>query len=367
MEAQNVIDQYREIIIQIATPVSTGTGFYVKDHNLIITNNHVVNGHGEVTISGRNLEKQLAKVLYNDPLYDLGFIQVPEGIELPDVKISAADDKVTEGDKVLAMGHPYGLKYTVTEGIVSKAERTYNNVNYIQLDAAINPGNSGGPLVSEGGEIVGVNTFIISGGNNLGFALPTEYLQEALTEFHAAGENNSLRCHSCSSFLTYDKIQDDYCPVCGTKLAPNKVDEEYEATGVGKLVEEILIDLGQNIRIARKGKNSWEIEEGSATINIHYSEQTRFIYGDSNLVRLPRKDIDDIYEYMLKENYDLDGVWFSVSGQSIMLSTVIYDQYLSKETGKAIFKNLFEKSDHYDDILVDSYGALWNEDVDKDA
>jgi len=305
MEAQNVIDQYREIIIQIATPVSTGTGFYVKDHNLIITNNHVVDGHGEVTISGRNLEKQLAKVLYNDPLYDLGFILVPEGIDLPDVKISAAADKVTEGDKVLAMGHPYGLKYTVTEGIVSKAERTYNNVNYIQLDAAINPGNSGGPLVSEDGEIVGVNTFIISGGNNLGFAL--------------------------------------------------------------QLVEEILVDLGQNIRIARKGKNSWEIEEGSATVNIHYSEQTRFIYGDSNLVRLPRKDIDKIYDYMLSENYDLEGVWFSVSGQSIMLSTVIYDQYLSKETGKSIFKNLFEKSDHYDDILVDSYGALWNEDVDKDA
>ena len=81
---------------------------------------------------------------------------------------------------MVAIGHPYGLNYTATQGVISKVDRIREGLKFIQIDAAINPGNSGGPLVNSNGEVIGVNSFIIRGGDNLGFALPVNYLKEAL-------------------------------------------------------------------------------------------------------------------------------------------------------------------------------------------
>ena len=85
-----------------------------------------------------------------------------------------------DGEVVVAIGHPFGLNYTATQGVISKVDRIRDGVKYIQIDAAINPGNSGGPLVNKEGEVIGINSFIIRGGDNLGFALPVSYLKEAL-------------------------------------------------------------------------------------------------------------------------------------------------------------------------------------------
>src|SRR5574338_619774 len=89
-------------------------------------------------------------------------------------------EETKDGDVVVAIGHPFGLNYTATQGVISKVDRIRDGVKYIQIDAAINPGNSGGPLVNKNGEIIGINSFIIRGGDNLGFALPVNYLREAL-------------------------------------------------------------------------------------------------------------------------------------------------------------------------------------------
>jgi serine protease Do len=122
MDTQQIIDRFQPVIIQIATPQGTGTGFYVRSENLIITNDHVVKGNSEAVISGKSVPKQLSPVYFNDPKYDLAFIRVPEGVELPDIRISQTHN-VKDGDVVIAIGHPYGLNYTATEGIVSKAKR----------------------------------------------------------------------------------------------------------------------------------------------------------------------------------------------------------------------------------------------------
>src|SRR5215510_15010220 len=179
MEMQAIIENFQPAIIQIATQGGTGTGFYVKEYDMIVTNNHVVDTNAEVTIAGKIFEKTLSRVWYTDRKHDLAFLEAPKNIVLPEIKLGAYE-KMKDGDSVVAIGHPYGLNYTATQGVISKVDRIRDGLKFIQIDAAINPGNSGGPLVNYDGEVIGVNSFIIKGGDNLGFALPVNYLQEAL-------------------------------------------------------------------------------------------------------------------------------------------------------------------------------------------
>jgi serine protease Do len=357
MHTQEIIDSFQQVIIQIATAYGTGTGFYVKDYNLFITNDHVVKESSEAVISGKHVPKVTSPVVFYDTKYDLAFIRVPDGIELPDRKIGK--NSVHDGDRVIAIGHPYGLKYTATEGIVSKAKRLQNGLNYIQIDAAINPGNSGGPLVDRNGEIVGVNTFIISGGDNLGFALPSNYLLESLEDYLPHHGKTAIRCKSCSNVITEETIDGEYCPECGSALSIPKLkkEEEYKPAGAALTVEKILETLGKDPILSRRGPNRWEVEEGSAKIIFTYSE-SGFIIGDAFICMLPKQNIGLIYDYLLKENYDLENVVFSVSNQNVVLSMIIYDHYLTYETGLEEFTSLIKKADFYDNYLIDNFGAL---------
>ena len=357
MDVQEIINKFQPVIIQIATPHGTGTGFFVKNENVIITNDHVVKGNSEAVISGKLFSKQMSPVLFNDPKYDLAFINVPAGTEMPELHL-AAGSEVHDGETVIAIGHPYGLNYTATEGIVSKAKRLQRGINYIQIDAAINPGNSGGPLVNTNGEIVGVNTFIIAGGDNLGFALPVQYVTEDLNDYRQFFGKYALKCPSCSYMITQENIDGEYCPNCGQKVEMPKVqkDGEYKPTGAALTIETILEQLGKDVKLARKGSFAWEVEEGSAKIFINYN-QDGFIVCDSFLCTLPKTNIGPMYEFLLRENYTLDGLMFSVSNQDIVLSTFIFDQYLTYETGLETIKNLFISADKYDGILIEQYGA----------
>src|SRR5690606_18669394 len=179
---QEIIDLFKNAVVQIATQTGTGTGFYVQEYNVIVTNYHVVGNQQKVSVKGNQFDKFMSNVLFMDEKYDLAFLSPPENATFPNLPL-ADSSRVVDGDTVIAIGHPFGLKYTATQGVVSKSDRVQNGVKYIQIDAAINPGNSGGPLVSHLGEIVGVNTFIIRGGDNLGFALPSDQLSLALSQY----------------------------------------------------------------------------------------------------------------------------------------------------------------------------------------
>lgn len=361
MATREIIEQYDKAIVQIATPTGTGTGFYLRDHNVIVTNRHVINGNIEVVISGKNFKKTLTQVMFRDPVHDLAFLRLPDNLEMAHVRLAAPDNNPREGDTVVAIGHPYGLKYTATQGIVSKSDRVHNNVSYLQVDAAINPGNSGGPLINTNGEVVGVNTFIIADGNNLGFALPVKPLHETLEEYRGKFGRNSMRCSSCLVIIADDELDSGYCPNCG-----NKIDESeykpapYSPAGVRKSIESILTSNNKDVRLARVGPNSWDIEEGSALVKIDYNTNNRFIYADATLCQLPKTNIAGIYEYLLRENYNLEGMLFSINGQNIMLSQLVYDDDLTVETGSILFGELFKMADHYDNVLIEQMACLPN-------
>nr|MBA2745969.1 trypsin-like peptidase domain-containing protein [Flavisolibacter sp.] len=263
MNTQQIIELYRPSIIQIATQSSTGTGFYLKEFDLIITNEHVVGKQAEVTIAGRLFEKRLALVWYTDKKHDLAFLQPPADIQIPEIKLGSYET-TKDGDVVVAIGHPFGLNYTATQGVISKVDRIREGVKYIQIDAAINPGNSGGPLVNKEGKIIGINSFIIRGGDNLGFALPVSYLREALELYQPHKSSLSTRCHSCNNLVFAENIEaNKYCPYCGTEVKlPQLPEKEAKPVGIAKSVEEILRELGKDVKLARDGNNNWSVKEG---------------------------------------------------------------------------------------------------------
>jgi len=104
---REIIDTYKDVVVQIATPLSTGTGFYLEAHNLIVTNEHVVRGSKEVVIDGNAIEKSLTRVLFVDPVHDLAFLETPKEHKMRNAGL--AMEQVNDGDPVIAIGHPMGL------------------------------------------------------------------------------------------------------------------------------------------------------------------------------------------------------------------------------------------------------------------
>ncbi len=166
---------------------SLGSGVIVRSDGVIITNNHVVAQGQEITVSLQDRREFPARVLLADPRSDLAVLKVdPRGERLPVLPIDdSADTQV--GDLVLAIGNPFGVGQTVTNGIVSALNRTADPTGdagaYIQTDAAINPGNSGGALVDMDGDLIGVNSFILSrsgGSSGVGFAVPAAVVRRVV-------------------------------------------------------------------------------------------------------------------------------------------------------------------------------------------
>jgi serine protease Do len=186
-----------------------------------------------------------------------------------------------------------------------------------------------------------------------------KYLIESLDEYKQYFGKTAVRCLSCSNIITPENIDGEYCPFCGAKveLPEIKKDEEYKPAGASAVIETILEQLGKDVKLSRRGPFSWEITEGSATIYINYNENG-FIIGDCYICTLPKMNIGPIYEFLLRQNYDLEGVMFSVNNQDIVLSTLIFDQYLTYEAGLQTFKNLFKDADYFDTLLVEKYGAI---------
>jgi serine protease Do len=360
MTSQTIIEKFQNAIIQISSPTGNGTGFYLKEFDIIVTNNHVIAGAPEVTIQGKLFPKTLSRVWYSDPKHDLAFIQPPKAV-LGEIWLGNYEI-LKDGDEILAIGHPYGLNYTATQGVISKVDRIRNGLKYIQIDAAINPGNSGGPLVNDRGDVIGVNSFIIRGGDNLGFALPVTYLRTALQLYAPYKGKTSTRCSACDFLVTSDNIDSGkYCPNCGTEVQLNELPEkETEPIGIAKTIEAILRDLGKDVKLARMGMNNWEVEEGQEQIKITYNPENYFIAGDAFLCQLPQDPvkIKPLYQFLLEENYKLHCLVLSCTGQDIVLSCMLYDLDLTHEKGKEQFQTLFRLADKYDKLLKEEFGCI---------
>lgn len=168
---------------------SLGSGFIIDRDGYILTNNHVVEKAQSIKVKLSDEKEYDAKVVGRDPKTDIALIKINTRQNLPIAPLGDSDS-LEVGDWLIAIGNPFGLEHTVTAGIVSAKGRVIGAGPYddfIQTDASINPGNSGGPLFNLNGEVVGINTAIISGGQGIGFAIPINVAKELLPQLKTKG------------------------------------------------------------------------------------------------------------------------------------------------------------------------------------
>ncbi|MBF8302302.1 MAG: degP-2 [Candidatus Dadabacteria bacterium] len=167
-----------------------GSGFIISEDGYVVTNNHVVDKAQEIEVILEDGKKYKAQVIGKDAKTDLVVLKID-----PEKKLQAVvfgdSDKLRIGDWVVAIGNPFGLGYTVTAGIVSAKGRSLGLSSYddfIQTDASLNPGNSGGPLFNQMGDVIGVNTAIVAGGQGIGFAIPINMAKYVIEQLKDKGK-----------------------------------------------------------------------------------------------------------------------------------------------------------------------------------
>jgi S1-C subfamily serine protease len=177
-----IIEGALESVVSVITDRTAGTGFIVDEGGYIVTNYHVIAQANRVMVTTINKNSLPAKILGVDGFRDLALLKVEGNFE----KIELADsDEIQVGEKVIAIGNPLGLSFTVTEGIISAKDRIGPTKlsEYLQTDVSLNPGNSGGPLIDTSGKVVGINNFKVGGAESLGFALESNVIKEVINSF----------------------------------------------------------------------------------------------------------------------------------------------------------------------------------------
>ena len=240
---------------QVQTPkrAAAGSGVIISADGYIVTNNHVVDGADELTVTlNENSKEYSARVVGADKSTDLALIKI-DAKNLPAIVIANSDD-VRVGEWVLAVGNPLGLNNTVTAGIVSaKARSMGQGVSaMIQTDAAINQGNSGGALVNTRGELIGINAMLYSQtGSNIGygFAIPTAIMNKAVEDFKNYGSYQramiGIQGGSVKDYIDAMKDQDkdvkDYGTMEGVRI--DKVVEDGAAAEANLQAEDVITEI----------------------------------------------------------------------------------------------------------------------------
>jgi S1-C subfamily serine protease len=190
----------RTIFMEVYPSKDQGSGFLISADGKILTNNHVVANERQLEVTLTDQSRYKAQLLSRDETNDLALLQITPRGKLPALHLGDSD-ALQVGQKVLAIGNPFGLEGTLTTGIVSSLGRSIKGENertlegLIQTDAAINPGNSGGPLLDSAGNVVGINTAILgpNGGNiGIGFAMPINRAKLMLDDFQAGRKRPKL-------------------------------------------------------------------------------------------------------------------------------------------------------------------------------
>ena len=236
---------------------SLGSGVIVRADGYILTNNHVIAQAEHIVVALHDGRRAEAKVIGTDPDTDLAVIKI-ELDKLPVLPFKLSGNEV--GDVVLAIGNPFGVGQTVTQGIISATGRSDLGINtyedFVQTDAAINPGNSGGALIDVAGNLIGVNTAIFSqsgGSLGIGFAIPAQVCQQVL-----------------NSILKDGRVVRGWL---GISLIPNTLDEDVLASKpVGVIVADVLRDGPADAAGVKRGDkiiqvNNEQISSASQLIN----------------------------------------------------------------------------------------------------
>ncbi len=218
-----------DFFMQAIPQEGSGSGFLIDEKGHIVTNWHVISGARSVEVTLSDQSRYPAKLIGRDPQTDLAVIKIDAKKPLAFVRMAGPEHRLRVGQKVLAIGNPFGLDGTLTTGIISSLNRTIRDGqsrvldDVIQTDAAINPGNSGGPLLNSRGEVIGINTAIYGQANiGIGFAIPINAARGTITEL-----------------VTDGRVRRAWLGVVGQEISPPLAQALKLPTGKGLLVAQV--------------------------------------------------------------------------------------------------------------------------------
>lgn len=349
-----IIENCKKILCRIATPEASGSAFYISKYNVIVTSEHIIRGHKNIIVDNEYFEKCQVKVIYTDQLLDLALLRSDHSLELPECNISS---EIELGMHLVSLAYPFRKGLVMKEGKIELLSEIYHGASHFVHNALIDNSANGGPIFDENGNILGMNNIVRTKDGRKGYALPAKSILNSIKAYTDSKATIASRCPNCKNIVGGEKI--DNCPKCGHYIEmPDNV-EEFHPTGVSKTVEELLLSMGFNLELSRIGPEHWELTRGSALVDITYHQKNGLIIGDAYMCKIPPQNNGPLYEYLLRLNQKLENLTFSVRGDDIILSLLIYDRYLNEETGTKLLTNLLETADHYDNILVKEYGCLW--------
>lgn len=358
---QNTI--YR-LVFKVTHAGGSGSCFYLRSHNLFVTNYHVVQGYRTVAVHDNDRNPYRARVVVVSPDLDIALLAVEGDFSaLPDLRL-AADDSLSIGGRIYVAGYPYGMPFTLTEGSVSSPRQLMDGKYYIQTDAAVNPGNSGGPMLDDEGQVVGVTVSKITNADNMGFGIRVETLRRMLETVGEADRTQfQVQCGSCDSLIA---DEEEYCPSCGDKL-PEGVFEEHALTPLGEFVEGAIREMGIDPVLARDGYESWLFHKGSSEIRI-FVYDSNYLFSTSPINLLPKKDVEPVLDYMLSE--DFGPYKLGIEGRQIYIAYRIHLSDITENSEEEIRRNIVGlalRADEMDNMLIDRFGCEFSEYSKTDA
>lgn len=191
---ESLVERYENGVVQIKTPSGSGSGFVISDDGHILTNCHVIENETEITVTifektghdFNQIKLENIKIVALNPFYDLALLKIEDKVKKPFVKCYfAKSSHAKKGESVFAIGNPYGLTRSISQGIISDSERYVSGLIYIQTTAPINAGNSGGPLFNMNGEVIGVINMAYFLADGIGFGIPLNYVYDFLANVEA--------------------------------------------------------------------------------------------------------------------------------------------------------------------------------------
>ncbi len=229
LKLPDLLDKIIPSVVQIITPTGQGTGFVLSEDGLIITNKHVIGLNNFVQVVKKDGTKTYGQVVASNPHFDFAALYVNDTFK--DTLKLADSSSVRLGEDVVAIGHPYGYDYTISQGIVSSLGRkdvgpAFKDVDFFQLDMGINPGNSGGPVVRRNnGEVIGMVTLGLAQGDNIGFAVPSSYSMKYMESEALNEKDRVLNYIYCSSCGNMNEGEVKYCNRCGASIQKITLDD----------------------------------------------------------------------------------------------------------------------------------------------
>jgi len=354
---------FEQAIFKVTTASGSGTAFYLKDKHIFITNYHVVGNHKQVSLQDRKGSRYLAKVLLVNPQEDVAMLRTEESFDVPQLDLYL-EATLRQGDKVYVAGYPFGMPFTVTEGVISATQQPMQGRNYIQTDAAVNPGNSGGPMLNAEGRVIAITTSKFNNADNMGFGMPVTKLADEFSALAQVNESSfNLVCDSCSALIS-EKVE--YCNNCGQEVNVSYFSEPI-LTDLAVFCEQAIAKTGVNPILTRQGPEFWEFYVGSSMVRLFVYDKT-YLYATSPINSLPNQNMGALLEELLSK--DIYPYQLGIYQKEIFLSYRVHMNYVfsshQREVQDAI-AGMFIKANELDDYFCDTFACGYSSHSSKHA